>query len=70
VNLPVPSKVGDHRKVPPAAVNVAGEWLLASVAVHVRLKRARPRKSLVTNLALVLLLRVRGHFGRKLTHHG
>jgi len=51
------------------ALNVAGEWLLASVAVHVGLQRTWSCETLVANFALMLLLGVGGHFGGKLTHH-
>lgn len=43
--------------------------LLAGVAVHVRLQRAGASEALVTNLALVLLLRARRDFGAELSHH-
>ena len=43
--------------------------LFASVAVHMRLQGRRASKSLVADLALVLLLGVRGHLGAKLAHH-
>jgi hypothetical protein len=58
VNLPMPSQIGNDRKVSPAAFDIAGEWLLASVAIHVRLQRTWSGKALVTDLALVLLLRI------------
>ena len=44
-------------------LDVAGEWLLAGVAVHVRLEGAWSGEALVAHLALVLLLRVGGHLG-------
>lgn len=43
--------------------------LLASMAVHVGLQRARAREALVADLALVLLLRTRRHLGAELAHH-
>lgn len=44
--------------------------LLASVAIHVSLQRARTSESLVANLALVLLLSTGRHLGAELPHHG
>jgi len=52
------------------ALNLASKGLLASVAVHVRLKGRRASEALVADLALVLLLRARRHLGAELTHHG
>lgn len=50
------------------------EWvvltLLARVAVHVCLQRARPSKTLVANFTLVLLLCAGGELGVELAHHG
>jgi hypothetical protein len=43
--------------------------LLASVAVHVCLKRTGAGESLVTDLALVLLLAARRNLRAELTHH-
>lgn len=43
--------------------------LLASVAVHVRLQRARSREGLVADPALVLPLRAAGYFGAERAHH-
>lgn len=42
---------------------------LASVAVHVSLKRARTSEALVADFALVLLLRARRNLGAELAHH-
>ncbi len=58
VHFLVPAQVGNNRKMTPAAFNVAGEWLLARVAVHVCLQRAGSCKALVADFALVLLLGV------------
>lgn len=68
--LAVPSQVGHDRKVAAAAFDFASKRLLASVAVHVGLQRARTGESLVADLALVLLLRARRHLGAELPHHG
>jgi hypothetical protein len=43
--------------------------LFSSVAVHVCLQRTGASKSLVADLALVLLLRTRRDFGAELAHH-
>ena len=43
--------------------------LLASVAVHVCLKRTGAGESLVANLALVLLLAARRNLRAELAHH-
>lgn len=63
------SQVGDNREVASTAINVARKRLLASMAVHMGLERARAGEALVANLALVLLLRVGRKLGRELTHH-
>lgn len=44
--------------------------LFASVAIHVSLQRAWSCETLVTNLALVLLLCARRDLGAELAHHG
>jgi len=59
VDFLVAPQIGHDRKVTSAAFHIARKRFLARVAVHVRLERARPGKSLVADLALVLLLRVR-----------
>lgn len=56
VHLLVTSKVGNNGEVSTAAFDLACKWLLASVAVHVRLEGRRPCESLVADLALVFLL--------------
>lgn len=69
VNLPVSSKVGDDRKVSATALNLTSKGLLASMAVHVSLQGTRSSKSLVAQLALMLLLGAGGDFGTELSHH-
>jgi len=69
VYLAVSPQVGDNGKMATAALNFACKWLLAGVAVHVRLQRAGTREALIANLALVLLLRARRDLGAELTHH-
>lgn len=64
------SQVGDNREVASTALDLAGEWLLAGMAVHVRLQRAWSRESLVADLALVLLLSAGRDLGAELAHHG
>jgi len=58
VHLLVSAQVGYHREVAPTAVDVASEWLLAGMAVHVRLQGAWSGEALVADLAFVFLLRV------------
>jgi hypothetical protein len=50
-------------------IDLAALTLLAGVAIHMGLQRARPRKALVTDLALVLLLRARRDPRAELGHH-
>jgi len=59
VHLPMPPKVGNDGKVTAATFHFACERLFASVAIHMRLQRARSSEALVTDFALVLLLRSR-----------
>lgn len=54
----VSTQVRDDRKMPATAFHITRKRLLASVAVHVCLQRRWACKTLVANLALVLLLRV------------
>jgi len=70
VYLTVSPQVGDNGEVTTATLNFACKWLLASMAVHVCLERTGARESLVTDLALVLLLRARRDLGAELAHHG
>jgi len=63
VHLLVSAQVGYDGEVSTTALDIASKRLLARVAVHVCLKRAWSRKSLVANLALMLLLRIGGHLG-------
>ena len=44
--------------------------LLSCMAVHVSLQGAGSSKALIADLALVLLLGARRHFGTELSHHG
>jgi len=69
VDLLVSAKVGHDGKVTSTPVNITSEWLLASVAVHVSLKRARSGEAFVADSALVLLLCIGRHLRRELTHH-
>jgi len=69
VDLAMSPQVGDDGEVSAAAFDVTGEWLLAGMAVHVRLEGAGAGEALVANLALVLLLRARRDLGAELTHH-
>ena len=57
VDLTVSPQIGDNREVTAAAIGLAGVGLLACVAVHVCLKRARASEALIADLALVFLLR-------------
>jgi len=69
VYFAMPPQIGDNREVASAALDFASKWLLASMAVHVCLERARASEALVANLALVLLLRAQRHLGAELAHH-
>jgi len=69
VYFAMPPQVGDDREVATTALDFASKWLLASMAVHVCLERARASEALVANLALVLLLRTRRYLGAELAHH-
>jgi len=57
VDLPVSPQIRDDGEMATTALNLASEWLLARVAVHVGLQRAWARESLIADFALVLLLR-------------
>src|SRR5271170_2522497 len=69
VHLLVPPQVRDDAEVPSTALHIARKWLLACVAVHVRLKRRWPGEAFVADSALVLLLRVGAHLRREVAHH-
>jgi hypothetical protein len=57
VYLAMSAQVGDNGEVSAATFNFTGKWLFASMAVHMSLERAWSREALVTDFALVLLLR-------------
>ena len=56
MNLAVSPQIGDNREMTTAALSLTGIGLFPSVTVHVGLKRAWTRETLVADLTLVLLL--------------
>jgi hypothetical protein len=69
VDLTMSAQVRNNGEMASTTLDGASKWLLAGMAVHVSLERAWSGKALVADLALVLLLGVRGHLGRELAHH-
>jgi len=56
VHLLMTTQIGDDREVTSTALHITGKWLLASMAVHVRLKRTWSGEAFVAHLAFVLFL--------------
>jgi len=56
VDLLVSAQVRHNGEMTATAFDFTGVWLFAGVTINVRLKRAGSRKSLVADLAFVLLL--------------
>jgi len=70
VDLFVSAQVWYYTELTSTAWNFTSEWLLASVTVHMRLKRTWASESLVTDLTLVLLLRWGWNLWVEWSHHG
>jgi len=53
MHLSVSPKVRNDGEVSPTALNFAGKWLLAGMAIHMRLKRTWTCESFVAHLAFM-----------------
>ncbi len=69
MNLAVSPQVRDNEEVTDTTLSLTSVGLLASVTVHMSLKRAEASKALVADLALMLLLSGRRDLGVELAHH-
>lgn len=69
MDLLVSSEIRDNREASTTAVLFTRKWFLASVTIGVGLQGAWSRETLVTNLALMLLLRAGGDFRAEGRHH-
>lgn len=56
VNLAMAAQVGDNREMTATSLSFTSIGFLASVTIHVGLERTWASESLITDLALVLLL--------------